>query len=88
MKISKIYYSSYFTKKVKKLTPQEKELLFEFEKRFTNNCFDPRLKTHKLSGKLENTWSCSLSYKIRILFRFEKENEINFLDVGSHDIYK
>ena len=59
-----IFYSSYFAKQIKKLTPEEKSLLSKFEKKFRQNPFSPDLKTHKLSGKLKNYWACSINYKI------------------------
>lgn len=88
MKPKNILYSSYFAKRVKKLPKSEKILLVKFEKSFRNDCFDPALKTHKLSGKMENLWSCSISYKTRLIFKFDKEENIIFIDIGSHAIYK
>ena len=84
----KIIYSSYFLRKVKKLSPQEKKLLDKFEKIFRQNCFNSRLKTHKLSGQFEGFWSCSLDYRNRVLFKFKKEDIVVLIDVGDHDVYK
>lgn len=55
---------------------------------FLEDPYLPILKTHKLTGKLKDCWSFSVSYKLRILFKFEKENIVGFIDIGTHDIYK
>jgi len=52
------------------------------------DAFDPRLKTHKLSGELAGSWACSAGYDLRIIFSFvEHENEeaILLATVGTHD---
>jgi addiction module RelE/StbE family toxin len=36
----------------------------------TADAFDPRLKTHKLTGELKDVWACSAGYDLRILFEF------------------
>ena len=48
----------------------------------------PKLRTHKLKGKLEGSWACSAGYDLRVIFRFGKyENkEAVFLEtMGSHE---
>lgn len=51
--------------------------------------FHPSLRTHKLTGELSGIWSCSIDYKLRILFEFvqspEGEEAILLLNLGSHD---
>jgi len=52
---------------------------------------DPRkyLDAHKLKGKLEGKWSCSLGYDIRMIYEIDDENdEIVIVAVGSHKIYE
>jgi len=52
------------------------------------DAFHPFLKTHKLKGNLEDSWACSISYDLRIVFKFVqyKESEaILLLTVGTHD---
>jgi mRNA-degrading endonuclease YafQ of YafQ-DinJ toxin-antitoxin module len=55
------------------------------------DAYDPRLKTHKLSGELSGMWACSAGYDLRILFEFEVNQEqgrILLLTVGTHeDVY-
>ncbi|MBI2541624.1 type II toxin-antitoxin system mRNA interferase toxin, RelE/StbE family [Candidatus Woesearchaeota archaeon] len=48
---------------------------------------DPRreLDAHKLKGKLEGKWSCSLGYDIRMVYEIDDQNkEIVVVAVGSH----
>ncbi len=87
MKIKNIYYSSHFEKAFKALPLNVRKQAIEKEKIFQENCFDKRLKTHKLKGRLENYWSFSINYSYRILFEFSDENEVGFIDVGTHSIY-
>lgn len=52
------------------------------------DAFDPRLKTHKLTGELRDVWACSAGYDLRILFEFVQHdgNEaILLLTIGTHD---
>jgi len=54
------------------------------------NPFDPQLETHKLKGKLLDTWACSVGYDLRIVFDFvksegEKEDDIFLIEIGTHD---
>lgn len=55
---------------------------------FLGDPYLPSLKTHKLTGKLKDFWSFSVSYQLRILFRFCQDNIIEFIDIGGHEIYK
>lgn len=52
---------------------------------FSRNPFDARLRTHKLTGKLEGLWAFSVDYDWRVIFKFLKEDEILLIDVGGHD---
>lgn len=50
----------------------------------------PKLKTHKLKGRLDGLWACSVDYDCRIIFFFasdpqEDEDAIVLVDIGSHD---
>lgn len=86
--IKQILYSSHFERQLKNLTIEEKKLFIKLENRFRNNCFDPKLKTHKLTGKLEGFWAFYITYKLRLLFKFEDNGKVIFIDIGNHDIYK
>ena len=85
----KIIYGSKFEREYKKLPWRIKDLAEEKEKIFRENLFDPRLKTHKLSGKLKDFWAFSVDYKYRIIFEISKDKKtIYFHSVSDHDIYK
>ncbi len=47
---------------------------------FSRNPFQPRLRTHKLSGKL-----VSVAYNCRVVFKFLNGNEVVLIDVGGHE---
>lgn len=57
-------------------------------KTLESNVFAPNLKTHKLKGKFEGYWSCSVEYDVRIIFKIVKadnENAVLLLSIGTHD---
>lgn len=88
MKIESIRYAVKFVRNFKKLPIFIQKQASEKEAIFKKNAFDNKLKTHKLTGKLGNFYSFSVNYSYRIIFVFEKENEVIFVDVGNHSIYK
>ena len=55
------------------------------------DCFSPKLRTHKLKGNLEGCYACSAGYDLRIVFRIIKINDKEFIfleSMGSHtDVY-
>lgn len=87
-RIKSIEYSNKFLKSSKKLPEriitkaEEKELIFR------QSPFDPRLKTHKLSGKDKDCWAFSVTDVYRIKFVFLANEEVLFLDTGTHNIYE
>jgi len=52
---------------------------------FSRHPFDYRLRTHKLTGKLEGLWAFSVAYDCRVIFNFIKKNEVLLVDIGSHE---
>lgn len=58
------------------------------QKIFFNDPLDPKLKTHKLTGKLANYWAFSINRKYRIIFEFIGKETIRLYSVGTHDIYR
>ncbi|MCC7196587.1 type II toxin-antitoxin system mRNA interferase toxin, RelE/StbE family [Candidatus Peregrinibacteria bacterium] len=87
MKIKKIIYTSHFKRALKKLPESIKKQMIQKEKLFRANCFDPRLKTHKLNDPLSEYWSFSVNHSTRTLFSFETNEETAFIDIGPHSIY-
>lgn len=84
----KIYFSPKFAKEYKKLPLKIKFQAEKKEKIFRLNPFDPQLKTHKLSGKLQEFWSFSIDYQYRIIFELIDQNTVWFHSVGTHQIYR
>ncbi|MDD5721089.1 MAG: type II toxin-antitoxin system mRNA interferase toxin, RelE/StbE family [Candidatus Pacebacteria bacterium] len=83
-----IEYSPKFIKQFKKLPKEIKESALKCEKLFRENPFNPKLKTHKLHGTMQEYWAFSISYNYRIGFTFFDTNSVHFHAIGSHDIYK
>ena len=84
----KIYYSSKFAKEYRKLSANIKLKAEKREKIFRKDPFDPRLKTHKLKGILQDYLSFSIDYQYRIIFEFRSETVVWFHSVGTHEIYE
>ena len=84
----KIFYSSKFEREYKKLSEHLKELAEEKEKIFRASAFDPRLDTHKLSGRLKDYWAFSVDHKYRIILEFAEKSVVWFHSIGDHSIYE
>lgn len=52
---------------------------------FITDAKHPSLRTHKLSGKLEDSWSISIDRKIRFAYVITKDGDAYFYKLGSHD---
>ena len=88
MKITKVEVSSRFKKSFRRLHPRIQRKAISKIKIFKANPFNPRLKPHPLSGKEKECWTFWIDYHYRIKFIFLKDEEVLFLDVGTHNIYK
>lgn len=88
MKIGQIVYSHSFAKKLNQFSPKEKKKILKMVSLFWQNPFAISLKTHKLSGKLKDYWSFSITNTLRIMFRFADSQTVEFIDIGTHEIYK
>ncbi len=84
----KIYYSSKFRREYKKLSPTIKLIAEVKEEIFRKDPYDPRLKTHQLTGSLKGYLAFSVDIKTRIIFEFKSKQVVWFHSTGSHDIYK
>ena len=60
----------------------------EREKIFQRNPFDVRLDTHKLHGKYKEYWAFSVIGQYRIMFAFSNADIVDFINIGTHEIYK
>lgn len=84
----KVSFSSSFRRSFKKRIKGKAKLEAKFWAKleaFTKNPFSPSLRTHKLSGKLENLWSFTIEYDQRVLFYFVDHKNAVFIDIGNHD---
>lgn len=77
-------------KKVIKQTPNIKTKVISTMKLLEQDPFDPKLKSHKLQGVLEDTRACSVAYDLRIIFTFVKnptnaETELLLIDLGTDE---
>ncbi len=60
----------------------------EQEKIFRKNPFDLRLAAHKLRGKYQEYWFFTVKGQYRIMFVFGGKEIVDFIDIGTHEIYK
>jgi len=72
-------------KKKARSFPALENLFAEKLRIFQQNPFDKSLRTHKLSGKLEELYSFSINFEIRIIFSFYESDKVIFENIGSHD---
>lgn len=66
--ILRILYATKFIRQFKKLPEAVRCIADEKGMMFKNNPFDQRLRTHKLSGKLDGLYAFWVNYKIRVIF--------------------
>lgn len=84
-----IIYSSKFTREYKKLPAAIKIIAEKQEVIFRKNPFDPKLKTHKLKGRLNDFLSFSIGQKYRIIFELTADRKTAYFhSVGDHAIYQ
>lgn len=83
-----IHTTSKFRKAYKKIPKMVKMKAEEREKIFLKNPFDSRLDTHKLHGKYKDYQAFTVVGQYRIMFAFVGSNTVDFVNIGTHDIYK
>lgn len=84
----KIIWDQGFKKIYQKKVKNDSELKKRFwtmMRLFSQDPFDRRLRTHKLTGKLEGLWAFSVAYDCRVIFKFLRKDEVLLVDIGSHD---
>ena len=86
--VTTIHLTSHFKKSFKKLSRHLQEKAVEKDTLFRIDCFDPCLDTHKLGGELSGYWSYSVDYHYRVKFRFIKDHEVIYFNIGTHEIYR
>ncbi len=83
-----IRISSKFKKAYRKLPLRVKKKAKERELLFRVDPFDPRLETHKLHGKYREYWAFTVMGQYRIMFTFSDRDTIDFVNIGTHEIYR
>ena len=86
--MTEVAFSSSFKRAFKKRIAGQSAAEERFWQRvawFASNPHDPRLRTHKLSGKLKEQWSFTVEYDVRVLFYFSTPTKVVFTDIGTHD---
>ena len=86
--IGRIHLTSDFQKAFRKIPTRIQDLTEKKNRWFRLDAFDKRLHTHRLRGELEGFWSYWVNYQYRILFRFLKEDEVIYYDIGTHEVYR
>lgn len=85
-----IHPSSRYASSFKKLDPQLQQRLIAREKLFITDAYYPGLKTHKLEGDLGNKgyFAYYVDDRVRVMFTFVSADEVLYIDVGDHGIYR
>ena len=81
--------TAFFDRRARKFLGRHPDLRARFAETLQRLCadpFDPGLRLHPLSGKLEGLHAVSLTYSYRITLTLKiTEREILLIDIGSHD---
>lgn len=84
----KVAFSTSFERSLKKRiknNPALEKKFWDSLRTFYDNPFHPKIKTHKLTGRLFKHWSFSVEYDVRVIFHFIEKDKIIFDDFGSHE---
>lgn len=71
-------------RKLVKKNPRLAPLIDKKLEQFRQNPKNPSLRVHKLTGHMNDTWSFSVTFNIRILYSYEG-NTYLLVDIGTHD---
>jgi len=85
--------TSRFERAFRRLTGKNPALQSQIEttiQRMAENLADPRLKTHRLSGRLAGLHACSVAYDCRIVFSKQKHPKTSvetmlLINIGTHE---
>ncbi|MDZ7760063.1 MAG: type II toxin-antitoxin system mRNA interferase toxin, RelE/StbE family [Desulfovermiculus sp.] len=86
-------WSQSFKRAFKKAAKNNSDLqikIFSVLDKLCQDPFDPKLKSHKLRGRLSGLWACYVEYDCRIVFAFHEMPDqdsdlIVLIDIGKHD---
>jgi mRNA-degrading endonuclease YafQ of YafQ-DinJ toxin-antitoxin module len=86
--VIKIFWDQGFKQAYRKKVKDDAEL----KERFWNvapvfliNPLNPRLRAHKLIGKLQGLWAFSVSFDFMVIFKFLSRTEVLLIDICEHD---
>lgn len=79
----------FFDRRVRKFLTKHPDLRPHFVKTMTqlrDDPFEPSLRLHPLTGKLQGMQAVSLTYRYRMTLTLQiTEHEILLIDIGTHD---
>lgn len=88
----KAKFSPLVQNEIRKIRKKEKNLAGRIEKQialFEESPKHPSLRTHKLSGALNNMWSISITVSIRMVYILIDEGNALFIKIGTHnEVYR
>jgi len=86
----KIRFHRRFKKQYKKLPDHLKQKTKQIIQQFMENPFEPSLRNHALTGRMQDLRSISVTGDMRIIFQESNDYAVViFLDVGGHGkVYK
>lgn len=83
-----VKFSPSVQKELKKIYQKDEKLANRIEKQialFEDNPKHPSLRTHKLSGSMDNMWSISITMSIRMVYVLLDQSCVMFVKIGTHD---
>lgn len=84
----KIAYTPAFVRQYNSLPNDLQKEVLEKTQLFKDRKNHKMLKVHKLHGRFASRYGFSIDYKNRIVFSYLTKEEVVFMAVGDHDIYK
>ena len=84
----RITFSNDVKKCLAKVKQKDSKLAERIEKQlalFAENPKHPSLRTHKLSGNLQNMWSISITMNVRMVYLLLDNDSVIFIKAGTHD---
>lgn len=83
-----IKLSSFVVKELAKTKQKNRKLSEKIHKQlhlFSVNPKHPSLRVHKLTGKMTNMWSISITISVRMTYKLLDEEHAYFVNIGTHD---
>lgn len=82
-----LFYTSRFLKSLRKLPSLVQNDVISSVEEFKNKNNHQRLNLHKLHGEMKMYHAFSVNFYYRVVIKISKDN-VHFMDVGTHDVYK